>query len=360
MIDAIIFSSAIVKTDMTILQIVVDPDVLQRIFTFGLLGFIASIALTPLYTTAAFAGKWWKQPRTQAISGETATVFSKLHAAKHQRHIPTMAGAVFVLATALVTISGNLSRSETWLPLAAMAGAGLVGLLDDIINIRGWGGGVAGLRAKVKALLLIGISLIGGWWFFAKLGITDVHIPFVGLWHIGWLIVPLFVLVVFSTANAVNISDGLDGLAGGLATIAFATYAIIALIEHKYGIAGFCTTVVGTLLAYTWFNIYPARFFMGDVGSFALGTALGVVAMLTDTVLLLPVIGAVFVIETGSVVIQNISKKLRGKKIWQSTPIHHHFEAIGWPETKVTMRFWVLGQVAAFIGLILFIMGNSV
>ena len=345
---------------MTSLQIVADPQTLQRIFTFGFLGFVASMALTPLYTTAAFAGKWWKKPRTQAISGEKATVFAKLHTAKHQRHIPTMAGVVFVLATALVTLSGNLIRSETWLPLAAMVGAAIVGLFDDIINIRGWGGGVAGLRAKVKALLLIGISLIGGWWFFAKLGVTDIHIPFLGIWHVGWLIVPLFMLVVFSTANAVNITDGLDGLAGGLAAIAFGAYGAIAVIERKYGIAGFCLTVVGTLLSYTWFNIYPARFFMGDVGSFALGTALGVVAMLTDTVLLLPVIGAVFVVETGSVVIQNISKKLRHKKIWLSTPIHHHFEAIGWPETKVTMRFWVLGQMAAFVGLILFILGGNI
>jgi phospho-N-acetylmuramoyl-pentapeptide-transferase len=168
------------------------------------------------------------------------------------------------------------------------------------------------------------------------------------------------VIVIFSTANAVNITDGLDGLAGGLATIAFAAYALIALIERKYGLSGFCMTVVGALLSYTWFNIYPARFFMGDVGSFALGTALGVVAMLTDTVLLLPIIGLVFVIETGSVAIQITSKKLRnGKKIFISTPIHHHFEAIGWPETKITMRFWVIGEVAAFIGLILFILGGK-
>jgi phospho-N-acetylmuramoyl-pentapeptide-transferase len=144
------------------------------------------------------------------------------------------------------------------------------------------------------------------------------------------------------------------------AATAFGAYAVIALIEHKYGIAGFCATVVGALLAYTWFNVYPARFFMGDVGSFALGTALGVVAMLTDAVLILPVIGAVFVIETGSVVIQIISKKMRsGKKVFISTPIHHHFEAIGWPETKITMRFWIIGQIAAFIGLIMFILGRT-
>jgi phospho-N-acetylmuramoyl-pentapeptide-transferase len=326
---------------------------------FGLLSFLISMLLTPLYTTAAFSGKWWKKQRTTAMTGETATVYNKLHAAKHARNIPTMAGMIFVLSTILVTVAGNLSRSETWLPLAAMAGAGLIGLFDDIINIKSIKGGIAGMRAKIKALLLIGISLVGGLWFFAKLGVTAIDIPFVGSLHLGWLIVPLFVLVVFATANAVNITDGLDGLAGGLAVSAFSAYALIAFIEKKYGVAGFCMTIVGALLSYTWFNIYPARFFMGDVGSFALGTALGVVALLTNTILLLPIIGLVFVIETGSVVLQIASKKLRhGKKIFISSPIHHHFEAIGWPETKITMRFWVLGQVAAILGVIMFAVGG--
>jgi phospho-N-acetylmuramoyl-pentapeptide-transferase len=344
---------------MTSLRIVADSSVIEQVLTFGFLSFLTSMVLTPLYTTAAFSGKWWKKARTHSVTGEAAPVYQKLHAAKHRRNIPTMAGIIFVLAIALVTIAGNLSRSETWLPLAAMAGAGTIGLLDDIINIRGIGGNIAGMRAKLKSLLLVVVALIGGWWFFSKLGVTSIHIPFFSTWHIGWLIIPLFILVVFATANAVNITDGLDGLAGGLATIAFSAYAIIAFIEKKYGLSGFCMTIVGALLSYTWFNIFPARFFMGDVGSFALGTALGVVAMLTDTVLILPVIGLVFVIETGSVAIQIISKKLRaGKKIFLSTPIHHHFEAIGWPETKVTMRFWVIGQVAAFIGLIMFILGG--
>lgn len=344
---------------MSSLLVFVDSSTVEKIFVLGFLSFIISMILTPVYTTAAFAGQWWKKARANSITGEAAKVYQKLHAAKHLRNIPTMAGIVFVATTAIVTLSGNLSRSETWLPLAAMAGAAGIGLIDDIINVRGIGGSIAGMRAKIKLLLLLVIALIGGWWFFAKLGVTDVSIPFWHSLHIGWLIIPLFVLVVISTANAVNITDGLDGLAGGLSAIAFAAYALIAIIEGKYGIAGFCMTVVGALLSYTWFNIYPARFFMGDVGSFALGTALGVVAMLTDTVLLLPVIGAMFVIETGSVIIQVISKKLRGgKKIFLSSPIHHHFEAIGWPETKVTMRFWVIGEMAALLGLIAFILGG--
>lgn len=345
---------------MTYSNFNISGDVLVDTLLFAFFGFALSMLLTPLYTTLAYKYQWWKQARTKAVTGETATMYQKLHAEKHLRHIPTMAGVIFIISTAIITLTANLSRSDTWLPLAAMLGAGAVGLLDDILNIKGFGKGIAGMRARVKSALIFLVSLVGGWWFFAKLGITAVSIPFYGQLEIGVLVIPLFVAVVISTANAVNISDGLDGLAGGLAAIAFGVYAIIAFLEGRYGVAGFCTTVVGGLFSYTWFNVYPARFFMGDSGSFALGTALGVVAMLTDTVLLLPIIGAVFVVEAGSSLIQILSKKLRGgKKVFKIAPIHHHFEADGWPETKVTMRFWILGVISAVVGLVLYLVGGK-
>lgn len=345
---------------MDTLHIAVETDTLIRILLLGFLGFLVSMLLTPVYTTLAYNGQWWKKLRTTATTGEKAKVFAKLHGEKHKRLIPTMAGAIAIVSVAIVTIPFNLSRAETWLPLAAFAGAAGVGLLDDIINIRGTGAGVAGLPSKLKLLLTTLVALVGGWFFYYKLDVSSIHVPLMdGQWHVGWLIIPLFVLVVVSTANAVNISDGLDGLAGGLATTAFAVYAIIAALEGRFGVAGFCMTIVGALLSYTWFNVFPARFFMGDVGSFALGTALGVVAMLTDTVLILPIIGSVFVAEAGSSAIQILSKRLRhGKKVFKIAPIHHHFEASGWPETKVTMRFWILGQVAGVLGLIVFLLGN--
>ncbi len=347
---------------VTTLHFTVATDTLIRILVLGFLGFLISMLITPIYTKFAYAGEWWKKPRTKTLTGETAKVFTALHAEKHKRHIPTMAGIIVVLAVTLVTVVLNWSRTETWLPVAAFGGAALVGLIDDIINIRGDGSGVAGLPSKLKLLLITLVALAGGWFFYYKLGIHAIHVPLMhAQWHIGWLIIPLFVLVVIATANAVNMSDGLDGLAGGLTAIAFGVYTIIAAIEQKFGVAGFCMTMVGALLSYTWFNIFPARFFMGDVGSFAFGTALGVVAMLTDTVLLLPLIGIVFVAEAGSVILQIASKKLRhGKKIFKISPIHHHFEASGWPETKVTMRFWVVGQVAAVLGLIVFLVGRYI
>ena len=344
------------------LFISVDTETIIRILLLGFLGFLVSMLITPVYTTLAYRWQWWKRPRDTATTGEKATVFMKLHGAKHRRLIPTMAGAVFVVAVCLVTLPFNLVREETWLPLAAFLGAASVGLLDDIINIRGDGKGVAGLRAKLKLALTTVVAAVGGLYFYFKLDVSSIHIPIAGVdWQIGWLIIPLFVLVVVATANAVNISDGLDGLAGGLTATAFMVYAVIAFLEQRYGIAGFCLTIVGALLSYTWFNVYPARFFMGDVGSFALGTALGVIAMITDTVLLLPIIGMVFVAEAGSSALQILSKKLRGgKKIFKIAPIHHHFEASGWPETKVTMRFWIIGQVVGVLGLITFLLGRYV
>ncbi|MCA9346369.1 phospho-N-acetylmuramoyl-pentapeptide-transferase [Candidatus Saccharibacteria bacterium] len=339
------------------ISFVIDTSAFVEALLFGVFGFAFAMLITPLYTTLAYKYKWWKRARTNAVTGEKATLYQKLHAEKHRHNIPTMAGIIFVVSTAIVTLSVNLDRTQTWLPLAAMVGAGAVGLLDDILNIKGLNKSVAGLRARTKSILIFLVSLVGGWWFYAKLGVDAIHVPAVGDVTLGWLIIPLFILVVISTANAVNISDGLDGLAGGLAAIAFSIYGLIAMLQGEYGIAGFCITVTGALLSYTWFNIHPARFFMGDSGSFALGTALGVVAMLTNTVLLLPIIGGVFVVEAGSSLIQIMSKKLRnGKKVFKIAPIHHHFEAEGWPETKVTMRFWVLGTICAFMGLILYLL----
>lgn len=331
---------------------------LSRIVTVAVAGFLLSMLLTPVYTWAAYRFKWWKQVRDTAVTGEKAPIFHKLHAAKHKRNIPTMGGIVIVAAIALVTLLLNLDRNQTYLPLAVLVGAGLVGLLDDYINIRGTGSGVAGLRSQIKFGLILMVAILGALYFYYKLGYSLIHIPAVGDFNIGWLYVPLFALVVISTANAVNITDGLDGLAGGLLSTAFGAYAVIAYFQGNYGIAAFCATIVGVMLTYTWFNIFPARFFMGDSGSFALGTTLGVVAVLTNAIAVLPIIGAVFVLEAGSSLIQILSKKIFKRKIFLSAPVHHHLEAIGWPETKVTMRLWVIGQVVGAIGLLLGLLGN--
>ncbi len=322
--------------------------------------FVLAMLLTPVYTYYAYRWRLWKKQRSTSTSGEALEVFTKLHAAKFKRSIPTMAGIIGVVSIIVITLIFNNDRAQTWLPLAALIGGGVIGLVDDIINLRSNGHGVAGLRSSIKFLMLLAIAAVLGWFFYDKLNYTAIHVPFVGPWEIGLWIVALFVLAVVSTGNAVNITDGLDGLAGGLLMISFGTFGVIAVLQGNLGIAGFCFTVVGALLSYLWFNIHPARFFMGDVGSFAYGTALGVIAMLTNTIFLLPIIGGIFVIEAGSSLVQLTSKRLFKRKIFRSAPIHHHLEAIGWPETKVTMRFWVLASVAAFVGLVIAMAGGHI
>ena len=271
---------------------------ITNIFLLSLLSILVAVLLTPIYTHFAYKNKWWKQKRTTATTGEKLTVIAKLSTRK--RAVPTMAGLIIVVATAFVTILFNLDRQQTWLPLAALIGGGLVGLIDDIINVRSKGLGVAGLRAPLKFGMITIVATACALFFYYKLGYTTIQLPQIGDVTLGWLLIPIFVLAIVSTSNAVNISDGLDGLAGGLLLSAFGAFAVIAALQGNFGIAGFCMTIAGTLLAYVWFNIPPARFFMGDIGSFSLGTALGVVAMLTDTLFLLPIIGFIFVLEAGS------------------------------------------------------------
>lgn len=325
---------------------------LLSIFTF-----CVAMLLTPIYTYFAYKYKLWKRSRTHSTTGEELTVISSL---RIKRKIPMMAGLIILVAATFTTLLFNLDRGQTWLPLAGLIGGGIVGLFDDIINILGKGGKVAGLRAPVKFAMITLVAAIAAWFFYYKLGYSTVNVPSIGDVEIGWALIPLFILVVVSTSNAVNISDGVDGLAGGLLISAFGAFGVIAALQGNFGIAGFCFTIVGALLSYVWFNIAPARFIMGDVGSFSLGTSLGVVAMLTDTLFLLPLIALVFVAEAGSSLIQILSKKIFHRKIFIAAPIHHHFEATGWPKTKVTMRFWILGQTCAALGVILALIGGYI
>lgn len=334
---------------------------LVMLFLLCAVSFAGSMALTPVYTYFAYKYRLWKVPRTTDLSGKPTPVFTKLHAAKHRRNIPMMAGLVFVAVITLVTLAFNFGDKATWFALAALLAGGIVGLIDDVINVRGLGGGVRGLRATLKFALITLVGLVGALYFFYSLGLHSVHLPFPPYdVDIGWLIIPVFTFIIVATSNAVNITDGLDGLAGGLSAMAFGAFGVIALLQGELGLAGFCFTVVGALIAYLWFNIYPARFFMGDVGSFSLGTALGVVAMLTNTLFLLPIIALVFVLDAGSSALQIFSKKVFKRKIFLSAPVHHHFEAIGWPETKVTMRFWLIGQAAAVVGIVMALSGGYI
>ena len=332
-----------------------DMDKISDEFFYGLVlalgSFLFAMFLTPIYTFFAYKHKFWKKQKKATLTGESLPVMTKLHAHKFRRAFPTMAGIVGLVVVAVVTTLCNWNREWTWLPLAGFVGGGVIGLIDDAINIFGDGRGAAGLSATVKMILITIVGGLGGWYFAVKLGMTDVIVPFYGMVNIGMVgMIALFTFAVVATSNAVNITDGLDGLAGGVMMLAYGSYAVIAIWQGHWELGAFCLTVVGWLLSYTWFNVPPARFMMGDTGSFALGAGLGVVAMMTDSLLLLPIIAVIPVVEAWSSLIQLTSKKLFKKKVFISAPIHHHLEAQGWGEPKIVMRFWVIAGAAALLG----------
>ncbi len=330
---------------------------LTNIFLLSTAAFGLAMLATPLWTHVLYKYHLAKRIRTAGVGKSTAAVFRKLH--EQKSGTPTMGGLLIWVTVALVTLFGNLSRAETYLPLFTLVSVGIIGAVDDYLNIRGIGAKGGGIRVWHKMLAELVIGAAGAWWFFDKLGFSILHIPGVGDFDIGWLYVPLFILVIVATTNAVNITDGLDGLAGGLLAIAFVAFGALSYVNGLFALAAFCATVTGALLAFLWFNVYPARFFMGDTGSLALGATLGVVAALNDALLVLPIIGFVFVVETLSVIVQLTWRRATGKKLFRSTPLHHHFEAIGWPESKVTMRFWIVGAVCAVLGLVIGVIGRG-
>lgn len=339
-------------------------DISDEVF-YGLLlaltGFLFSMLFTPIYTHFAYKYKFWKKQKQTTVDGKDLPIMRKLHAHKFQHVFPTMAGLIGVASVTIVTGFFNLDRGQTWLPIAGFLGGAFVGLIDDIINIFGSGKGAAGLRGPVKFLLISAVGLALGWFFTYKLGWTSILVPFVGNFEVGAVLAMfIFAFAVVATSNAVNISDGLDGLSGGLALLAYGAYGVIALFQGNILLFGFCLTVVGWLLSYIWFNVPPARFMMGDTGSFALGAGLGVVSMMTNSFLLLPIIGLPFVIEAGSSLIQLASKKLFHKKIFISAPLHHHLEAIGWSESKIVMRFWIVAGVCAILGVFIAFTGGAI
>jgi len=301
----------------------------------------------------------------------SAPVMAALHAKK--AGTPTMGGVLIWLPVTLIALIAAaagalnpawgwfnfLSRSGTWLPLCALLASAIVGLVDDYWNVRRIGPKGGGLRMRHRLLLYAAIAAVGAWWFYAKLDWSIVHIPFGGNIDLHWLFIPFFILVIVATSFSVNETDGLDGLAGGLLAVAFAAFGAIAFYAGKYDLAAFCGVIVGATTSFLWFNVNPARFFMGDTGAMSLGVTLGIVAFLVNQVWLLIVIGFVFVLESLSVIIQQISKRSRKKKVFLSTPLHHHFEAQGWPEQKVVMRFWIIGVITAVCGLALALLDKT-
>lgn len=363
---------------MGLAQIHTIPEVLNliKVLMTGIMAFMLAFAITPIWTHFLYKYKIGIRIKKNDVGGEKLTYVNKLHAGKSGT--PTMGGLIIWLSVFLLAIASHyilpsvaklfdisflarldfLSRSQVWLPLFALVAAGILGLFDDFMSVRGWGSNKGGgMRFAKRMWWLLAIASIGAWWFYDKLGWDQIHIPAMGDYSIGLWYIPLFIFIIVSAAVSSNETDGLDGLNAGVLTMAFSSFALIAFFQNKMDLAAFCAALSGALLAFLWFNIYPARFFMGDTGAMSLGTTLGVVALLTNSVFILYIIVFIYVLESGSVVIQLFSKKFFKKKVFLAAPLHHHFEAKGWPEPKIVMRAWVFTAVTAAMGVIIGILG---
>lgn len=345
-----------------------------KVLSWSIAAFVFAMAWTPALTAFLYRRQMWrKSVREKTPDGYTPVEFQKLHAVREVR-APRMGGLlIWVTTLALGVFSFTwtiwpgtplaekfnfVSRNQTWLLFFTLVSASIVGLSDDLLQVFGRGkyaGG--GMRFSRRLAIVTIIGFVGAWWFFAKLDISSIHIPGNGEIELGVFFILFYVVTMLGVFSG-GVVDGLDGLAGGVFGTIFSAYGVIAFVQQQYDIATFCGVIVGSLLAFLWFNIPPARFYMGETGILGLTTALTVVAFLTNAVLVLPIIAFILVFESASVVLQLLSKRIRGgKKLFRVAPIHHHFEAKGWPAEKVTMRFWVISAVAATFGVAIHLLG---
>ena len=336
--------------------------------------FFLALLITPIATHFFYKYKMWK--KYSRCDTATTTDFSKIHNTQDELKTPRVGGIIIWFSALLTTLifylpsifsssagaekMNFLSRSQTLIPVFTLLLCSLIGLTDDFIQIYSSGKIAHDDKSwrKWKVFLITFISFFIGCWFFYKLGMTSLHIPFGGEMHFGIFIIPFFIIVALATFSG-GVIDGIDGLSGGVLASIFAAYSVIAYAHNQIDLAAFSGVITGVTLAFLWFNIPPARFYMGETGIMGLTITLATIAFLTDSVFVLPIIALPLVITSGSVILQLLSKKFRnGKRIFKLAPIHHHFEAIGWSQAKVTMRFWILSIMFAIIGIILVVISR--
>lgn len=346
----------------------------------AVIAFVIGILITPFISDYLYTHKMWKKkPGKVSMDGKETPIFNELHK-EREINTPRMGGVIIWISVAITIIglwatshlfqSGIsmkldfLSRNQTWLPFFALIFGSLIGLIDDVLEVGGNGNYVAGgLSLRNRLVAVSAIGLIAGSWFYFKLDISQLGLPGGHMIPLGIFFIPFFALVTMAVYSG-GVIDGIDGLAGGIFATMFTAYAAIAFYQQQINLAAFCLVVVGSILAFLWFNIPPARFYMSETGSMGLTITLAVVAFMTDHlgggygVIILPIIALPLVVTTLSVIVQVTSKKFRnGKKVFLVAPVHHHFEALGWPAYKVTMRYWIIGIMFAIMGVVLALAG---
>lgn len=352
-------------------------DDIIKVFIPTATAFIIGVLITPIITHYLYKYRLWKKKSVAlSIDGNVALISAKIHN-DEVKQTPRMGGVIVwmsVLITSFLSwfmayfFGGELwskldyvSRSQTWIPLGALMIGAIVGLIDDFAVTRDYkmGSYIGGGLSLTKRLFVVSIiAAFAAWWFYYKLGVHTIGLPLFSDIDLGIWFILFFIIVVIAT-YAGGVIDGIDGLSGGVLASAFAAYAGIAFYQQQIDLAAFCGVVVGAILAFLWFNIPPARFYMSETGMMGLTVTLAIVAFMTDVlgggqgVMVLPIIGFLLVITVASNIIQVLSKKFRGKKVFLVAPLHHHFEASGWPREKVTMRYWIVSIVCAILGMII-------
>lgn len=352
---------------------------LGPIFTYGIITFVIWLTVMPYFIEYVIRLKLWKQIREEATIGK-ATEFSKLH--KQKAWTPTMWWAAiiwvvmvmvivsFILQNFGIITNSLLNQKETYLSVFTLLSVWILGWIDDFMNIK-WIGRTKWLSARFKMLWLIIFATLWAWWFYWKLWwnvvddlwnyVRTLAVPFIWDIQLGWLFIPFFIFIIIAASNSVNITDWLDGLAWWLLLFAYSVYAYITYDQWLFLLSTLCIVIIWALLAFLWYNVKPAKIYMWDVWSLALGANLWIMAMLTNTVFIFIIISAIFIFETLSVVIQLTSKKFRnGKKIFRIAPFHHHLEAIWWSEENVVFRLWLVGIVLSAFWIIIYGIQNVI
>lgn len=341
---------------------------IASLFASGIIAVFLGFGIAPTFRRFMYRYKLWR--KVDRNQNTTKSEFHSIHTDEETR-IPRVGGALIVGITVLSILVlfcmarftnfpafedlDFLSRSQTLLPLGAFVVAALVGFFDDAIQIWGkgrWAKDPISLRV-IKSVSIIVLGLLLALWFYVKLGITQVHLPWYGEINLGLFFIPFFILVLYSVFSG-SVIDGIDGLAGGVMLSTLGAYAVITYFRNQYDLSALAVILLASVLVFLWYNIMPAQFYMGETGMLALTTVITIYAFFTDTVFLLPVLVFPLFITSVSVVIQMVSKKiLKGRRVFRLAPLHHHFEVIGWSKPKIVMRFWLVGFITSLLGSVL-------